>query len=152
METYIAEKIPDRFECVIWVYNNLYNIPANHVEFKEYLDILNNWYPKKQEIYYYIKALLIDKILRFSGDIIDINYSKKEAELVDLPVNNKKVMEYITKMARLCLTNRMAVPDRKSRKLFMVDLFQDTNIVLGKYGLLVNVVIVYLFDMCTINI
>lgn len=148
MEEYI-ENLPDSFPCCIFLYNNLYKT-TQHPEYNPLLIKLNSFHTHCHEIYFYTKVLLIQKMLLFSGEFLEINYSLKKVCDVFIP-KRKKITDYVNIHTKMCLKNRKSIHHNKSNLKFVIDLLDNTRKELNSYGLVSNVVIAYLFDVNTIN-
>lgn len=149
MEDYI-QKLPNNFDCCIFIYNNLYK-SKTHPEFSRYLCVINDFYNHNLNLFFYIKVLIIQKIISLSGENVDINYSSVPDK--ELLTKNNTSVNYINSVLQIIIENRKSVFHKKTNTMFLVDLLNDAKNVLKDYqSIVVNSTLVYLFDVCTYEI
>jgi hypothetical protein len=98
---------------------------------------------------FYIKVLLIEKILQISDEYLDINFSSTLDVSAFLP---NIIPTYINDVSQLIINNRTAAFHRKASKRFTIDLMCDAKSKLSEYGLVVNVVLCWIYDLSTSEI
>jgi hypothetical protein len=148
MENLISN-LPDDFPCCIWIYNNIFKT-TKHDTYANYLVQINELSSSdfKFITYWYVKVLLIQKILSFSGEFLDINYNlcKNDNCIPD----KDDFVEYVNETNLLIIKNRKAIHHHKTNTAFIN---QILNAVHSKFsGLIVNVLIVTFFDTATCEI
>ena len=98
---------------------------------------------------FYIKVLLIEKILQISDEYLDINFSS----MLDVSTFLPNIMPvYLNNVSRLIIDNRTATFHRKASKRFTIDLMCDAKSKLSEYGLIVNIVLCWIYDLSTSEI
>jgi len=132
-----VKSIPDDFVSCIKVYNNLF-----------LKDDLITWECDRNVTnLFYIKALIIQKILSLSGEYLDTNYTRCSLDVNDFLPNKTYINEYLNRIGLLIVSNRKGVLHQKASKLFTMDLLCDVKDKLSSHGLIVNIVICWVYDM-----